>query len=148
MDNSADVEHRFHGPHLPTTARQQLPETLKEIESAITEFLGAADDLIQDFSRPGAKRVWVSSRMAWSLMFPYRRPMLQTSRPLLEEFRTMVRRLREALETGTPVEGEFFEYLQKDLSRRESLLDALLSENSETRIRDLLAAERRAVESS
>jgi hypothetical protein len=40
------------------------------------------------------------------------------------------------------------DYLRRDLLRRERLLEALLGENSENRIRQLLAAERQAGEES
>lgn len=56
--------------------------------------------------------------------------------------------MRDALGTERSGEDEFTEYLRHDLSRRERLLEALLSENSETRIRELLAAERHAAESN
>jgi hypothetical protein len=148
MDTTADAGCRFHGPHLPTTVRRQLPETLREIESAIGDFLQAADDLVQTYSRCDAERVWLSSRMAWSLMFPYRRPVLRANPALVEAFRAAVSRVRDALGTERSGEDEFTEYLRHDLSRRERLLEALLSENSETRIRELLAAERHAAESN
>ena len=140
--NRDDVRRRFCGPHLPTTVRRRLPDTLKGIESATTDFLRAADDLIRDVNLRSAERVWMSSRTAWSLMFPYRRSVLQNDPALLDAFRAAVGRVRDALGTEQRAEGEFFEYLRGDLSRRESLLDALLAENSETRIRELLAAER------
>lgn len=142
MDTAADAPRRFHGPHLPTTVRRQLPETLREIEAATTEFLRAVDDMIQDFSAPRAEQVWISSKMAWSLIFPYRRSVLRNNPALIEAFRVGVRRVRDALKAQPRAEGEFFEYLRRDLARRESLLNALLSPDSETRIRELLALER------
>lgn len=90
--------------------------------------------------------VWLASRMAWSLMFPYRRSVLRANPALVVAFRAAVSRVRDALATERLGEDEFTEYLRHDLSRRERLLEALLSENSETRIRELLAAERTAAE--
>ena len=87
MDTRADAWRHFHGPHLATTVRRKLTDTLIEVESAIAEFLRGADELIQDFSRVSAERVWVSNRIAWSLMFPYRRLVLRTNRAIVEEFR-------------------------------------------------------------
>ena len=142
MDTRGDAERRFHGPHLPTTVRRQMPATMKEIESATTEFLRAADDLIQDLSPRSAERVWICSRIAWGILFPYRRSVLRSQRSLLEAFRDSVTRVREALRSKRHPKDEFLEYLQDDLSRRESLLNALLSDNSETRIREWLAAEK------
>ena len=146
MDTMANAWRRFHGPHPQTTVRRQLPDMLSEIESAIGEFVRASDELIQDFSRVSTERVWVSSRIAWSLMFPYRRLLLRTNPALVEAFRAAVRRVRETLGPDEHAEDEFLDYSRKDFARRESLLDALLSDDSELRLRQLLAAERQAVE--
>jgi hypothetical protein len=84
--------------------------------------------------------------MAWSLMFPYRRLVLRTNPAIVEAFRAAVIRLREALGPNEQAEDELLDYLRGDFARRESLLDALLSDNSELRIRELHAAQRQEVE--
>lgn len=140
MDIKADL--RFHGPHLPTTVRQGLEESKVEIESAINDFVAAADALRETLGAESIERAWDSSRLAWGLVLPQRRHFLKSRRHIVERFRDGVEELYSFLVSTAPTGDKRQARLIESLARRRSLLNALLSPDSEVRIRELLAGER------
>lgn len=141
METNTDL--RFHRPHLPTAVRQELPQTLREIEVAIGDFIIAVRDSIERPSPQNLERVSASSRLAWTLLLPSRREVLRSNRGIVEDFIEAVERLLQFfLEAAR--DADAFESVVEDLRRRKSLLDALLASDGERRIRELFAAERRA----
>jgi hypothetical protein len=141
----ATPESLVHGPHLPNAVRENLPQVLREIESAIDDLVRAAQAFLQDPSQRNAEQVWLCGRLAWVLLLPYRRRVLRDKRLLIERFRRAVARTHGYLREGSRPKGELFERLLEDLGRREMLLSAMLAEDGEPRVRELLTADRMSV---
>jgi hypothetical protein len=122
--------------------KEDLADNLIEIEAATNEFLAAANDFARHPNHENAERVWTSSRLAWSLLLPYRTQVIETNRPIAERFREGVQTLRQFLAAHVIPPDDVFQHLLTDLTHRESLLDALLALDGEPRIRELLTATR------
>ena len=144
MDIQSEL--RIHRSHLPTAVRQEVPQTLREIRAAIDDFLIVARDLTERLNEQNVERTWESSGLAWALLLPSRRDVLQTDRAIVERFREAVEGLLRFLEDEVSQRRDAFKRLGKDLERRKSLLDALLAPNGERRIRELLASDRQAAD--
>jgi len=142
----AKTEIRIHRPHLPNAVRKNMPEVLREIESAIDDFTSAGTALLERFDQESAQRVWTTSRVAWGLLLPYRQPVLRERRFLVQRFCDLAGQLHDFLQTRAGPKDARFQRLAEDLARRKTLLSALLEENGEPRIRELLDAERMAAE--
>jgi len=140
----AKTEIRIHRPHLPNAVRKNMPEVLREIESAIDDFTSAGTALLERFDQESAQRVWTSSRVAWALLLPHRQPVLRERRFLVQRFCDLAGQLHDFLQTRKGRKDATFQRLAEDLARRKALLSALLAENGEPRIRELLNAERMA----
>jgi hypothetical protein len=140
MDGSVDS--RIDGPHLPTTVGHELPAKLREIESAVNSFVIAAEDFRATPSPASAGRVWGTSRLAWNLLLPHRDQLLHSDRSVVERFHAVVEQLRSSLADSPNADDEAFGRLAMDLTRRSSLLAALLTDDREHRIRELLTGAR------
>jgi hypothetical protein len=137
-----NLEWRLHGSHLPNAVKEALGINLLEIEAATNAFLDAAGDFVRQPNQDSAERVWMSSRLAWSLLLPYRTQVIQMNRTIAENFREGVQTLRGFLATHMIPPDDNIPNLATDLAHRQSLLDALLESNGESKIRELLKAAR------
>jgi len=135
---------RFDGPHLPVARRKRLRQIMGEVDHTIDELLRAEVAFTNQPSAENAERIGVLSEMAWGLLFPYRRQVLQMNAALLTRFRDAVERLQSFLHEHVDVKASH-QTLMVDLTDRQLMLNALLGANGESRLRELLVTTRTAV---
>ena len=144
MDTEAET--RIDRPHSSIRSRTALRALLHEINQAIRDFLIALEVFVSCPTQDNAEHAWRESRMAWGLLLPHRGDMLRTNRTAIEELQSGIERLQLLVRDNEDVDVDLRGRLAQELIRRRDMLNALLADEGESRLRALLVSERAAAE--